>query len=247
MKTKLLKVTISGSFVAGDKEIESFTAVTGLMPALNTEVPQNGVDVISKAEQMINKRYARIWIGQAVDDAGKPIYKRVGRVREVFVDSIEDEDDKQLSYVGMSIMDMNFEELQDLAAAKDLIGVPFHKTGSLTQARRVAFSEYAIHVLGLDKDKYDWRQNGFNPSRFAPIIADDKIMERGGEVQDVEESIDRDMLREEIKRVPGAKSTAESPLTLDQLKAVAKAKGIEFNDRIGFDALYKRVYPGKAA
>lgn len=246
---KILKVTISGSFVASDKEIESFNDVVGYMPPLSTEVPQNGIDVISKAEQMINRRYARMWISDAQKEDGIPLYRRVSRVREVFIDSIEDDvcGDDELTYVGKDIMAMSFEELQDLAAAKDLSAIPYSKSGSLAQARRVAFSEYAIHVLGYDKKKYDWRQQGFNPARFQTIVADAAIRLHGHVAQDVEESIDRDMMREEINRASSTKATADSPLSLEQLKAIAKAKGIEYNERIGFDALYKRVYKDQAA
>lgn len=236
-KAKILKAVISGSFIAGDKETESFDGVVGYLPALDDD----------KAHQMIVRRYAGIWVGQAKDKDGRPLYKRVARVRQCFVDSVEDVEGKQLSYVGKDIMQMNFEEIQDLAAAKDLAGIPLYKTGSLTHARRVAFSEYAIHVLGMDKKELDWRQLGFNPNKWAAINVDGEIRRSSEVAEEIEDSINQQMAsvgaKPEVKRAQGA----ESPLSLEQLKSIAKSKGIDYNANIGFKELYKRVYPEKAA
>ena len=128
-----LKVTISGSYRSANRQIESFDGVVGLMPNLAED----------KATQMAIKRYARIWVSQEKNKDGEPKYKHIANIRQVFVDSIEDNEENPkavLSYVGKNIMEMNFEELQDLAAANDLNGVPLYKTGSLVTARRIAFS-----------------------------------------------------------------------------------------------------------
>lgn len=242
METKVLKATISGSFVASDKETESFDGVTGYLPALDSD----------KAQQMITRRYAKIWIGQCKKKNGEPQYKRVARVREVFIDNIVDEPDKQLSYVGKDIMDMGFEEIQDLAAAKDLAGIPLYKTGSLAIARRVAVSQYLIFVLGMnEKEKngqyiHGWQAAGFNPNNYEPIIVDAEIRRSSDRPAGLEESIDREMFLEEIKQKTGSVPGAESRLTIEQLKAIAQSKKVDFNDKISFKELYKKVY-GKAA
>lgn len=245
---KILQATISGSFVAGDKQTESFDNVTGFLPNLDMEL--RGTDKISKADQMIIKRYARIWIGKETKDDDTPKYKRVARVREVFIDSIEagDGDDEQLSYVGKNIMEMTFEELQDLAAAKDLSAIPFYKQGSLTLARRIAFSEYAIKVLELDPKAYDYKLDGFSPARFAPIIADDVIRLSGDVPPSLEESIDREALREELARETPARAGIDgSRMSIEQLRKVAQSKGVEFTSKTSYDTLYKKCYPVAAA
>lgn len=259
-KPTLLKATISGSFKASDGEIESYDRVTGYLPPLHDD----------KAQQMITKRYASIWIGATPkrDREGNVLdelkYKRVQRVREVFVDSIDDlepEDEnygKQLSYIGKDIMEMNYEELQDLAAAKDLIAVPLYKKGSLVNARRIAFVEYANKVLGWTDPKIDpktgkasgtqpldWRQAGFNPNKYPQIIADGRIRRDSFEAADIEESIETEaLLMKHGNAAPPL--TGESRLTIDQLKQIAKAKNISFNEGTSYDALYKKLYP-KAA
>lgn len=253
--SKTLKVTISGSFKASDGDIESFDKVTGIIPALEEE----------KANQMVIRRYAIIWIGQARKNGpdGKPTeepkYKRVQKVRQVFIDSIEENDEApkaELSYVGKDILDMNFEEIQDLAAANDLSGVPLYKTCSLQHARRVAWSEYAIKVLGLEEyldpkarkpqNIYDHRTMGFNPKHHEPIVADGRIRRSGEHVADIEETIDRENMAMQGKAKATVVDTTKSRLSLDQLKAIADGKGISYHKSIGYEQLYKKIYSAAA-
>lgn len=245
--SQTLKVVISGSYRVASKQIESFDNIEGLMPYLDHD----------KATQMAIRRYAKIWVSQAKDKDGNAKYKHIDKVRQVFIDSIEDNEenpDAVLSYVGKDIMEMNYEELQDLAAANDLNGVPLYKTGSLATARRIAFSEYAIKVLELEEyartDKqekfnlYDHRTTGFNPKQFEPIIADDEIRRFDGHQTDIEEGIEveaKNTKRKGGKAVDEPKST----LTMTQLKRIAETRNVMFNKGISFEALYKKVY-GKA-
>lgn len=250
-QSKTLKVTISGSYKASDGEIESYDNVTGIIPRLQTE-PAKG-DKISKADQMIIRRYAVIWVGQVrkkgVD--GKPTeeakYKRVTRMRQVYIDSIEDNDESPnavLSYIGKNVMQMNFEELQDFAAANDLSGVPLYKVNSLAHARRVAWSEYARKILKYIGPEFMWTNEEFNPHQHEPIIADDKIRMSGIHVANIEETIDREAARrsttKEVDSAPEA--STGSRLSFDQLKAIADEKKITYHKGISFDALYKKVY-----
>lgn len=258
-RSTTLRVTISGSFKATDNEIESFDKVTGIIPRVATQ--PTGEDRLSKAEQMIIKRYASIWIQRAkkVNSDGKEIdelkYKRVQKVRQVFIDSIEDNDvqpDGVLSYVGKDIMDMNFEELQDLATAKDLSAVPLYRVNSLQHARRVAFSEYAIKVLGLYEvadpkakklqNLYDFRVTGFNPSRFEAIHADDELRVADDHVATPEETLDRENMALQGKAEAHVTDPRKSKLTLEQLRAIADGKNITYTPQTGWDALYKKIY-----
>lgn len=244
--SKTIKVTISGSYRSANRQIESFDGVTGLMPSLAED----------KANQMAIRRYARIWVSQARKEDKEPKYKHISNIRQVFIDSIEDNEENPkaiLSYVGKDIMEMNFEELQDLAAANDLSGIPLYKTGSLTTARRIAFSEYAIKVLELEeyaptdkKEKfnlYDHRTLGFNPKRFEPIVADEEIRRHDTHRLSLEDGIEVEA--KAVKRKGGKEVIEESKdgrLTFDQLKAIATQRNIPFNKGIGYDVLHKKVY-----
>ena len=245
-----IKVTISGSYRSANRQIESFDGVTGLMPNLDED----------KATQMAIRRYARIWIPQVKKDNGDSKYLHVSNIRQVSVDSIEDNEDNPnavLSYVGKDILEMSFEDLQDLAAANDLSGIPLYKIGSLFTARRMAWSEYAIKVLQLEeyaptdkKEKfnlYDHRSPGFNPKRFEPIIADGEIRRHDKDRQSLEEGIES--VSEPVRRKGGKPVEVESKgsrMTLAQLKMIAKQRNVAFNPAIGYDVLFKRVY-GKSA
>lgn len=245
---KVLKATISGSFIAGDKQTESYGKVEGFLPLLDDD----------KATQMIVKRYAKIWIGAALKEDGSAIYKRIQRVREVFIDNIEVvETDDQFSYIGRSIMDMNYEELQDLAAAKDLSGIPLYKEGSLANQRRVAFAEYGGKILGITMEAtkhgkkvmvpLDHRLEGFSPSNYAPIIVEDGDTVRQNDVRvTIEESIDREALAlSEGKKE--AIASEPSRLSIEQLKKIADTKKIKYSAKISYGALYKLLYPDQAA
>lgn len=249
-QSNTLKVTISGSFKASDNEIESFDGVVGIIPRLNTEPPEG--ERLSKAEQMVIRRYALVWVqkarkkgldGKELPEEGK--YKRVQRIRQVFIDSIDDnepENDGVLSYVGKNIMEMNFEEIQDLASANDLSGVPLYKVGSLQQARRVAWSEYARKVLKAVGEEYIWTNQSFNPSKHEPIIADGVIRLASDHVATIEESLDRENLVMQGKAKQNVTDPTRSKLTLDQLKAIADERKIGYHKSIGYDALYKKIY-----
>lgn len=248
--SKTIKVTISGSYRSANRQIESFDGVVGYMPTLAED----------KVNQMAIKRYARIWVAQAKKEDGEPKFKHISNIRQVFVDSIEDNEEKPnalLSYVGKNIMKMNFEELQDLAAANDLSGIPLYKSGALITAQRVAFSEYAIKVLQLEEyaptDKqekfnlYDHRTSGFNPHKFEPIIADDVIRRNDAGKMTNEEVIEAEsqpVRRKGGKDVGGA--SKDTRLTFEQLKSIAVQRNIAFNKGVSYEVLYKKVY-GKAA
>ena len=148
---------------------------------------------------------------------------------------------------------MNLEELQDLAAANDLNQVPLYKVNSLQHARRVAWSEYAVKVLGLEEwldpnaarkqNIYDFRSTGFNPNKHQAIIADGHIRMGGKKREDIEKVI-QSVVEKELKAGEG--QAERSRLTLEQLKSIADTKGVEYHKTIGYEQLYSKVY-GKAA
>lgn len=234
MTYTLLEVTISGSFKATDGEIESYDAVKFVMPVLSPE----------KAEQMARKRYAKMAVGFAMKADGEtPKYKRVAKMREVFIDSIEEvEASAQLSYIGKNVLDLTAEEIQDFAAANDLTAVPLYKVGSIVAARRIAYAEYVNEVLGMEP-KLKYKEVGFNPAQMPPIITTAEVHKSSVHVAPVEESIDLEQLILNKQAKPGQ----ASPLTIEQLKAIATQKKIEFHPNIGYKALYDRIYGNKAA
>lgn len=221
----------------------------GIIPALNTE--PEGKNKISKAAQMVIRRYAMIWVDKAKKKGpdGKPTderkYKPIQRIRRVFIDSIEDNEeapDDVLSYVGKDVMKMNAIELQDFAAANDLSAVPLYKVSDDISTRRVAWSEYARKVLGAVGPEFIWTNEEFNPNNHEPIIADGKIREYAVKGAPIEETIDREALEKDVKKRANVTDHSQTKLTLAQLKAIADEKKISYNPRIGFEQLYKKIY-----
>jgi hypothetical protein len=235
MTSTLLELIISGSFKATDGEIESYDGVKCLIPNLAPD----------KANQMVIKRYAKMFVSRELKADGEtPKHKRISKMREVFIDSVDEvESTTPLSYVGKNILEMDAEEIQDFAAANDLAAVPLYKVGSVASARRIAYAEYANNVLGMEP-KLQWKETGFNPAQLPPIVATEDVQQSTAHVALVEESIDLEQLILNKQAKPGQ----TSQLTMDQLKAIAKHKKIEHHPNIGYKALYDRVYgTGKAA
>lgn len=250
----LLRATISGSYKASDGDIESFDDVVGILPGLDDD----------KARQMIRKRYARIWVGKTLkSNTDEKKYKTVLKIRTVHIDDVDEAEDlegKVLSYVGKDILQMNAEELQDLAAAKDLAAIPLYKAADLVHCRRVAFAEYASKVLGwtesainpktgkMEELPISWSRDGFNPKNYEQILADDVIRRSDEHVADIEETLDRENLNDAAK-AGKLKTTAKegSRLSMEQLKAIAKEKSITYNSNISYEKLYTKIYRDTAA
>ena len=88
-----------------EADAQDFDALLSEGPAqfvasLSTEAILEPETVALAAHDFIHSKTA-VFIGDTQKDDGSPMYKRVGRVREVFVDTLEEFDDpKPLSYVG---------------------------------------------------------------------------------------------------------------------------------------------------
>lgn len=206
---KALKFTVSGSYKSHEYKIVDFEGLVGTVPYVDEDV----------AALHILHRYLPMWISR--DDKYKDRYVRR---RQLFIDNVE-EVEHEFSYVGKDIREMNAEEIQDLATAKDLRTVPLWKTGSLISARAVAYAEYSTKVLG---EKLDHREEGFNIKHLPAIIAD------GDSRRDFEKKITNEEAA--IREFSG------SHLTLNDLKEIAKTKSIRFHPSIGYDALYSKVF-----
>lgn len=219
MSQRLLKVTISGSYTSGDHKIVDFSKVSGLIPFCDDDV----------AFMHIKDRYSYIWISN--DDRYK---ERVNRVRETYIDNIE-EVEGDLTYVGKNIADLSFEELQDLATAKGLNAIPLWRKGGLRHAQQVAYAEYSTKVLGEPKDH---RVAGFNIAQEPPIIVDAQYRRDKTKKMSNDEYIARS--QENAAKAP------KTTMSMADLKEIADSKGIKYHVTVGYDTLYKRVYPEAA-
>lgn len=222
---KMLEFTISGSYKTAQKEIIDFENVKGTVPFQDEDV----------ATMHVRSRFASRWIKETKNQDGEPMYpERIQRVREVHIDNIK-ETTGNLSFVGKDIKELTFEEIQDLALAKDLRKVPLYKASDLRNSRVMAYIEYADKVL--KQDPINHNEEGFNFAKLPPLVIDG-IVRREREMKVTNE----DIINAEMRSYSEPKST----LSFDDLKAIAKSKNIDIRGNLSYDTLYQRLY-GSAA
>lgn len=215
---KMLEFTISGSYKTAQKDIIDFENVKGIVPFQDEEI----------ATMHVRSRYVSRWIKEMKNSEGKPMYpERIQRVRETHIDDIKETTGK-LSFVGKDIKDLTFEELQDLALAKDLRRVPLYKATDLRQTRVVAYVDYSDKIL---KNQINHNEEGFNFAKLPSIILD------GGTRKETEKKLtNEEILDHEANKLAG------TTLTRKDMEAIAKDKNISFHPNISDAKLYERLY-----
>lgn len=216
--TKLVKVTVSGSFRDGNNNIVDFDNMTGVVPSTDEE----------RIAMHVQSRYVPIWISK-----NKDIKQRPKNIRQVFIDNISEEYDGELSCVGKNIKELSYEELQDLATLKDLRGIPLYRNGSLRDNRVKAIEEYSKHILKneIAKDtKFDL---------LPDITVEDgsKYYEQKKVSNDVSIALEarQSGLDAEIPK-------GEKHISFAELKQLADEMGITYHPNIGYDKLKTKVF-----
>jgi len=215
-KMKAYSFTISGTYRNSKKEYIDFENVKGVIPFCEPEI----------AEAMIRARYAEMLLAKS-----KKYPERAASVREVFIDSLV-ETESHFDFVGKNIVDLGYEDLQDLATAKDLRAIPLYKKGGLRQARMVAYSEFSAKVLGRP---VDIREKGFNLLE-QPAIVVDEFAERN-----TQKGFSND---EMIQMEQDNKTTEKLNFSREELEKLATEKNIGFNPAITDVKLHQKIFNG---
>lgn len=223
-KHKMLEVTISGSYHTADKDIVDFQDVKGLIPFQEEEV----------AAMHVRARYAPQWLRAALNEDGKALYpKRIHRIRQVHIDDMKPTTGT-LSFVGKDIKELNMEELQDLATAKDLRLVPLWKATDLRDTRVKAYVDYQDKVLEGRPIKY--QAEDFNFSKLPPIIIADATPRLDDRIKLTNDDIlDQEMA---VTSTAGTKGS----LTIEEMKTIADQKKIKYEHTISYNELHQRLY-----
>lgn len=237
---KALKVTVSGSYKTGQGDIIDFEDLSGIIPFVENEY----------AAMHVRSRYASEWIRSEKDGNGEKVYpNRIEHMRLVHIDGVE-EVDHDFSYVGKDIKKMSYEELQDLATAKDLRGIPLPRGISevdIREMRTKAYIEYSGKILNKFIDENNpppelsdkvtlpggEEQLSLNFAKFPPLVVDGDIRKEMSQKVTNDEIIEYEMK---------PKVNDSSDLTLEDLKQIADSKNIQYHHRIGFDKLHSMVY-----
>lgn len=127
----MLNIKISGYYKSGKENIDFNTEIS--MPEC-----ANG-KVLSNVQNRVMHRVFK--------DASKP-YSSAGKC---WVDDVK-KDDREPSFVGKNLKELNWDEVQELAIAYDLTKVPLYRTCSLREARVSAYKEYCNVVKGKNLD-----------------------------------------------------------------------------------------------
>lgn len=231
-QVKKYRAVISGSYRASNKDVIDFDDLVVYLPYTDEDV----------ALMHIRGRYAVMAITKAKKQDGEKRFPlRVEDLRQVFIDSLKVVEGDQFSFVGKDIKELDYDELQDLATAKDLRRIPLPKelSGvSLREMRSTAYASYSEEILGTKK--IDDEQL----ARFhdLPEIKADGVTRRDRTIKmSNDEIIDREQAKQDLI---GGKS--KDNLTMAELKHLAQTKNVKFYDSISFDELYAKVMGGGA-
>lgn len=221
------KLVVSGSYRTAQKDIVDFENVVLMVPASSEEVAiMHGQD-----------RYARAAIKAAKDKHGKPLYpERIEDVRQVFTDSIELVD-ADLSFEGVDIKEMSYEQLQDLASSKDLRTIPLPKDVSgvsLREMRAAAYAAYVDKVLHQSPIKDALETFGQLP----PLVVRDTSFR----VESQQKTTNEEIIESEQRNRELSQKDASSAFTFEELKKVATDKKIQFGPNISYKELYTKVF-----
>ena len=222
---KALKVTISGSYKTSKGDIIDFEDISGVIPFVSEE----------HAKMHVMRRYASEWIRAKTNKDGEKVFKdRIEHMRQVFVDEIE-ETYYDFSYVGKDIKKMSYEELQDLATAKDLRTIPLPKAFSGLSLREMRVKAYLAYSEKVNKIVLNDNDPDFNFADLPELKAGESVRK-----EPVAKMTNDDIINQEQKSTSTA--STKSTLTLDDLKKIADEKGIDYSKDIGFDSLHAQLF-----
>ncbi|MCK5612044.1 hypothetical protein KAR91_59790 [Candidatus Pacearchaeota archaeon] len=220
---KFYEVTISGNYKTATRDIVEFEGIKGFMPYCEDEV----MDMHCRA------RYAAKWVKETMGDDRD--YKRINRMREIFIDDKVVVEKGKYSFVGKDIKKLLADELQDLATAKDLRRIPLPKLGDIRNTRVIAYVAYCEKIRDL---KIKHQAEDFSFFKLPPIILDGELR------KETEKKATNDEVLAAADALDATKKT-KSALTMDELKILATQNGIKFMPSIGYDTLYAKIYGNK--
>ena len=213
---KVYKVTISGSYRTDEiGKYADYQDVQGIIPFCDADI----------AKMHVIRRYSTMWIKKNP----QKYPRRLNSMRQCFVDGL-DEAEGELSFIGKDIKKMSWEELQDLACAKDIREIPFFQKGSLRTAQEKAYQLYSAQVL---KSPIDTNKDDYNFGKLPPLFVgsisrrDDTVKLTNDEVLDMEQD---------------KKVSPKQALSLVELKQIADAQDIKYHPSVSYDKLYERVF-----
>ena len=214
---KALKCEVSGTYKNHKGEVLDYEA-KGIMPFCDE----------GKAHQACVNRFAAMWLAKQKIT--------VKTIRECYLDDTK-EIDHDFSFIGKDIKEMTPEELQQMAVYTG-IKVPAYKTTSIRNMRMKAIENYLLQVKKVPEDKVAriMELSIKDIPEFTIEENVEKLVEQKTEIQSLAESVSE----YGVNIVTDAEEQSE--YTMENLKDLARAKGIAFSPQIGYDKLKARVF-----
>ena len=225
---KFYVFNVSGCYYDSKKETIDFDKLLVKVPANTEEVSQ----------MHMMRRYVKKALKDAIKPNGEPMYpQRVEKIRQVHVDDVKTVTGTY-SFTGKGIKDLNTQELQDLATAKDLRLIPLPNSGMSKRDMLIrAYADYSEKYLKKD---IGWREDNFNYAKLPDIKLNGSTRsENGGKISN-EEMIE--MAQQGARVAFGSKDNPKDNFTLGELKLIADSKNISYPSNVKFDDLYNSLF-----
>lgn len=222
--TTELVVTVSGDYRTGTKvgsDVIDFEGVVGKMP----DCPEDFIMF------HVQNRMLPIWI-----KADKRYPQRFEMMRTVYIDKVERVQSVP-AIIGKNIKELSWEELQELAVLKNLRHIPPYRSTDLRSAREVSYLEYSEHILG---NKINVSEKNYNYADLPALIIDGG----GKKASNPKLKTNEDAISHEQESKETI-SDSEDTFTLDELKKLAKKKGIKLPANVSYDRAYEIVIADK--
>lgn len=220
----MLKVTVSGSYSVPNgknNDIRDFEEIVEVMPDCKDE---------AHAIMYVRSRFMSMWLKKNGITSARDVV-----LREVYIEDIEKVDGAP-KYKGKDIKEMTMEEIQELAADKDLRRVPLWKDGSLINMRRIAYIEYTKLILRKGYTKQE--ENDFNLRLASNFTVDGDARAEAEEKLTNEQILDAAEKNQFIGKETEEEAVVETAepevaLTVDELRAKANILGLKPHPQLG--------------
>lgn len=223
-----LEFTVSGCYYDSRKETVDFEDIKIRIPGDDEEI----------GEMHVMSRYMAKAIRSELNKNGDPKFpKRVEKIRQVFVDDVVSTTGK-LSFVGKNIKDLSVDEMQDLAAYKDLRFIPLPNAG--LSKRDMLIRAYVAYCEIVLRRKIKYQEDGFNFAKLPAIILDGS-----GRIEVGEKITNEEMITQEQTATTtgyGQKDNPRDRFTIEELKTLADSKSVRYSADVEFKELYSQLF-----
>ncbi len=223
-----IEFTVSGCYYDSRKETIDFEGLKIRVPANDEEI----------CEMNVRRRYTLAAIKEAKNKDGEPKYpKRVEKIRQIFIDDSRP-CKGAYTFVGKNIKEISNDELQDLATRKDLRFIPLPNSG--LSRRDALIRAYVAFADKMFNKEIKWQEEKFNFAKLPDIILDGRVRTEG------EGKITNEEMIAQEQNAPttdyGVRDNPRNRFTIEELKAIADNKNIQYPDDVDFTNLYNKLF-----